>query len=100
MNNNKELKGMYNLFATVESMNEFKEYYMSFLEKPTPIEAFNWRDLAADILDDAGRDVLEVGSIVEAEVNSARTKSGNPELVYCGQVVEWDEANGTIKLEF
>lgn len=79
------------LFESDESLNSFVSEYFSQLNSKvvaTDIDSFNWSSVADDVYMVLGQTPLQVGDFVTVEIGSYYSRSGNPELIHVGELVE------------
>lgn len=79
------------LFKNEDSLNDFVVRYWSELNenfKSSDIDTFGWASVADDIYMVLGQTPLQVGDFVTVEIGSYYSRSGNPELIHVGELVE------------
>lgn len=84
-------KELGHLFTTEEAAIEFANIYWNELKdsaRTSEIDTYGWDSVADDISHTVGQMIVESGDFVEIEISSGQTKSGNPELILVGELVD------------
>ena len=80
------------LFTDVDAAADFMERYFSMYETPNlaaiEVDLFEWGDVADEISNLVWQRPYEIGDFVEIEISRLNTKTGNPELITVGELVE------------
>ena len=80
------------LFTDVDAAADFMERYFSMYETPnlaaSEVDLFEWGDVADEISNLVWQRPYEIGDFVEIEISRLNTKTGNPELITVGELVE------------
>ena len=80
------------LFTDVDAAADFMERYFSMYETPNlkadEVDLFGWDAVADEISNLVWQRPYEIGDFVEIEISRLNTKTGNPELITVGELVE------------
>lgn len=81
-----------NLFIDAAAAMAFKERYFSMYETPNleadEVDLFGWDAVADEISNQLWQRPYEIGEFVEIEISRLNTKTGSPELITVGELVE------------
>jgi hypothetical protein len=80
------------LFTDTDAAADFMDRYFSMYETPNlkadEADLFGWDAVADEISNLVWQRPYEIGDFVEIEINRLNTKTGNPELITVGELVE------------
>ena len=80
------------LFTDPDAAAAFMERYFSMYETPNlkadEVDLFGWDAVADEISNLVWQRPYEIGDFVEIEISRLNTKTGNPELITVGELVE------------
>ena len=80
------------LFTDTDAAADFMERYFSMYETPNlkadEVDLFGWDAVADEISNLVWQRPYEIGDFVEIEISRLNTKTGNPELITVGELVE------------
>ena len=80
------------LFTDPDAAAAFMERYFSMYETPNlkadEADLFGWDAVADEISNLVWQRLYEIGDFVEIEISRLNTKTGNPELITVGELVE------------
>ena len=80
------------LFTDTDAAAAFMERYFSMYETPNlkadEVDLFGWDAVADEISNLVWQRPYEIGDFVEIEISRLNTKTGNPELITVGELVE------------
>ena len=80
------------LFTDTDAAADFMDRYFSMYETPNlkadEVDLFGWDAVADEISNLVWQRPYEIGDFVEIEISRLNTKTGNPELITVGELVE------------
>jgi len=80
------------LFTDTDAAADFMDRYFSMYETPNlkadEVDLFGWDAVADEISNLVWQRLYEIGDFVEIEISRLNTKTGNPELITVGELVE------------
>jgi len=80
------------LFTDTDAAADFMDRYFSMYETPNlkadEADLFGWDAVADEISNLVWQRLYEIGDFVEIEISRLNTKTGNPELITVGELVE------------
>ena len=80
------------LFTDTDAAADFMDRYFSMYETPNlkadEVDLFGWDAVADEISNLVWQRPYEIGDSVEIEISRLNTKTGNPELITVGELVE------------
>ena len=80
------------LFTDTDAAADFMDRYFSMYETPNlkadEVDLFGWDAVADEISNLVWQRTYEIGDFVEIEISRLNTKTGNPELITVGELVE------------
>ena len=80
------------LFTDTDAAADFMERYFSMYETPNlkadEVDLFGWDAVADEISNQLWQRPYEIGDFVEIEISRLNTKTGSPELITVGELVE------------
>ena len=80
------------LFTDTAAAADFMDRYFSMYETPNlkadEVDLFGWDAVADEISNLVWQRPYEIGDFVEIEISRLNTKTGNPELITVGELVE------------
>ena len=80
------------LFTDTDAAADFMDRYFSMYETPNlkadEVDLFGWDAVADEISNLVWQRPYEIGDFLEIEISRLNTKTGNPELITVGELVE------------